>query len=186
MNHSVRRSYWQLTALLLTAHLAGWAWGLTGVLALNAVQCLHFLLWHRSLRVLEVQVRLLYFALLVLGVRVPGLQPLLAFQLAGLTARLSLDYCLAARFMVLMPWNRSESLSVALVRRVFFTPPGPSQIQDRLGLLDTGMANSTPDRQQQHDERSHCEHDAPRSPTTPDGRHSLSRVNRFFMDGGRP
>jgi hypothetical protein len=144
MNHSVRRTYWQLTALLLTAHLAGWPWGLVCVLALNALQCLHFLLWHRSLRVLEVQVRLLYFALLVLGAGVPGLQPLLAFQLAGLTARLSLDYCLAARFMVLMPWNRNEPISAALVRRVFLTPPSPGQIQDRLRLFDGGKAHPMP------------------------------------------
>jgi hypothetical protein len=138
MNHAIRLTYWQLTALLLTAHLAGWRWGLACVLALNAIQCLHFLLWHRSLRVLEVQVRLLYFALLVLGAGVPGLQPLLAFLLVGLTVRLSLEYCLAARLMVLMPWNRDEPLSAAYVRRVFLMPPGPGQIQDRLNPGGTG------------------------------------------------
>jgi hypothetical protein len=132
MNHSVRRTYWQLTALVLTAHLAGWPWALVCVLALNGLQCLHFVLWHRSLRVLEVQVRLLYLSILVLGAGVPGLHPLLAFLLAGLTVRLSLDYCLAARLMVLMPWNRNEPLSAAYVRRVFLMPPGPGQIQDRL------------------------------------------------------
>lgn len=132
MNHSVRQTYWQLTALLLTAHLAGWHWGLACVLALSALQCLHFLLWHRSLRVMEVQVRLLYFAVLVLGASVPILHPLLALQLAGLTARLSLDYCLAARLLVLLPWNRSDPLSAAFVRRAFLTPPGPMPIQARL------------------------------------------------------
>jgi len=147
MNHAIRRTYWQLTALLLTAHLAGWPGGLSSVLALNAVQGLHFLLWHRSLRVLEVQVRWLYFALLLLGACVPGLQPLLALQLAGLTARLSLDYCLAARLMVLMPWNRNEPLSAGLVRRVFLTPPGPRPIQDRLGLSEARPADRLLDRQ---------------------------------------
>jgi hypothetical protein len=132
MNTAIRKTYWQLTALLLTAHLAGWRWGLACVLALNAIQCLHFVLWHRSLRNLEVQVRLLYFALLILGSSVPGLRWVLALQLAGLAARLSLEYCLAARLMVLMPWNRNQPLSAAFVRRVFLLPPGPGQIQDRL------------------------------------------------------
>ncbi len=91
MNHSIRQSYWQLTPLLLTAHLAGWSWELVCVLALNGLQRLHFVLWHRSLRVMEVQVRLLYLSLLVLGASVPGLHPLLAVLLAGLTVRLSLD-----------------------------------------------------------------------------------------------
>jgi len=160
MNHSIRRTYWQLTALLLTAHLAGWPWGLAGVLALNAVQCLHFLLWHRSLRILEVQVRLLYFVLLVLGASVPHLQPLLALQLAGLAARLSVDYCLAARLLVLMPWNRGEPLSGELVRRVLLTSPGPVQIQQRLRMLDVGKADATLNLEaMRHGERSPCAQD---------------------------
>jgi hypothetical protein len=132
MNHSVRRTYWQVTALLLTAYLAGWPWGLACVLALNAIQCLHFLIWHRSLRVMEVQVRLLYFVLLVLGASAPRVHPLLAFLLAGLTVRLSLDYCLAARLLVLMPWNRDEPLNAAYIGHVLLMPPGPGSIHRRL------------------------------------------------------
>ncbi len=144
MNQAVRRTYWQLTALLLTAHLAGWPLGLPSVLVMNVLQFLHFLLWHCSLRVLEVQVRLLYLAILFVGASVPGLQPMLAIQLAGLTARLSLDYCLAARLLILMPWNRNVPLSISLARRVFLTPPGPIQIQERLGLSGAGQVDSTP------------------------------------------
>ncbi len=146
MNTAIRKTYWQLTALLLTAHLAGWPWALACVLALNAIQALHFLLWHRNLRNLEVQVRLLYLALLVLGASVPGLHWILVLQTAGLAVRLSVEYCLAARLMVLMPWNRNAPLSAGLVRRVFLTPPGPGQIQVRLGLsgVEVGRPRANP------------------------------------------
>lgn len=142
MNTAIRKTYWQLTALLLTAHLAGWSWGLPCVLALNAIQALHFVLWYRHLQNLEVQVRLLYLALLVLGASVPGLHWILVLQTAGLAVRLSVEYCLAARLLVLMPWNRNVPLNAGLVRRVFLTPPGPSQIQDRLGLSGGGAGRA--------------------------------------------
>lgn len=122
MNDTLRRSYWQATALLLAAHLAGWSVGLPAVLALLVVMVGHFLAWHRSCRALEVQVRLLYLGLLALGAALPHGAWLHALQLAGLAVRLATDYCLAARLLVLMPWNRVEPFSGALLRRALLSP----------------------------------------------------------------
>lgn len=131
MHPALIQTYWQATALLLCASLAGWSPGLPAVLAVNAAQCVHFLLWRRSLRPLDVQVRLLFFSLLVLAATVPALHGLIALQFAGITARLCVDYCLAARLLLLMPWNRKHRLTLAAVARVLFMPPRPGPIQPR-------------------------------------------------------
>ncbi len=62
-----RRLYWQLTALGLAAHFAGWPAALPLVLALNSAQVLHVLAARRSFRPLDVQVRIGYLGLLALG-----------------------------------------------------------------------------------------------------------------------
>lgn len=129
---AVRQTYWQLTLVLLTAHLAGWPAGLPLVVALNAVQAVHFLAWHRSVRSLEVQVRWLYLSLLAAGAVLPGGTALHAFMTAGLATRLSVEYCLAARLLLLMPWNRDAPFSAALLRATFLTPPAPGPVAPRV------------------------------------------------------
>ena len=59
-----------------------------------------------------------------------GLWPPLSFlhwiQLIGTTARVTTGYCLLARLLSLLPWNRSEKLSGRLIVRRLFQ-------QDRAG-----------------------------------------------------
>ena len=43
MDPRIKRLYWQITALLLAAHFAGWAAAMPLSLALTALQTLHFL-----------------------------------------------------------------------------------------------------------------------------------------------
>lgn len=133
MNPGVKRLYWQVTALLLAAHFAGWTGGLPTAMALTAWQALHFAAFRRNLQALDVQVRIGYLSLLVLGTVGP-LWPIHLVQFIGVNALLVVDYCLLARLLVLMPWNRAEPLTVQLARRALFMPPAPGAIHRLLGL----------------------------------------------------
>jgi len=131
MDARIRRLYWQLTALGLACHFAGWAAALPLVMALNTVQGAHVLASRRSLRPLDVQVRLGYLALLLLGTWGP-LWPIHVVQFVGVNALLVADYCPLARLLVLLPWNRREPLSWPLARWLLLSPPVPGSIADRL------------------------------------------------------
>jgi hypothetical protein len=118
---------------MLAAHFAGWAAGLPVAIALTAVQVLHFAAFRRNLRGLAVQVRIGYLGLLMLG-SVGPLWPIHLVQFVGVNALLVADYCLLARVLVLMPWNRGEPLTGQLVRKALFIPPAPGAIHLLLQL----------------------------------------------------
>ena len=131
MDARLKRLYWQATALLLAAHFAGWAASLPLVLALNLLQALHFAAARRSLRAFDVQVRVVYLMLLVVGTA-GLLWPIHWIQFVGVNALLVADYCLLARLLVLMPWNRRATFSLGLLRWALFSPPAPGAIDSRV------------------------------------------------------
>jgi hypothetical protein len=138
MNARTKRLYWQATALLLATHFAGWPPGLAAVIALNVVQPIHFLATRRSLLAFDVQVRIGYLLLLLLG-SVGPLWPLLVVQFVGVNGLLVADYCPLARMLLLLPWNRTQPLSLALVRWIALAPPRPGSIADRLPAERPGV-----------------------------------------------
>ena len=131
MDPRIQRLYWHCTTLLFATHFAGWSAGLGAVIGLNVVQVAHFLARRRSLRAFDVQVRIGYLLLLAAG-SVGPLWPLHAIQFVGANALLVVDYCPLARMLLLLPWNRRQPLSPALVRWIAFAPPRPGSIADRL------------------------------------------------------
>jgi hypothetical protein len=131
VGNAVKRLYWQLTALLLAASFAGWAPGLPLVLLLNLGQALHFIARRRSLRAFDVQVRLAYLAVLILG-SIGRLSPILVIQFIGVNALLVADYCPLARMLVLLPWNRRVPLTAALLRWLVLSPPAPGAVAGRV------------------------------------------------------
>jgi hypothetical protein len=133
MHPRIKRLYWQVTALLLAAHFAGWAGGLPLAIALTAAQVLHFIAFRRTLRALDVQVRIGYVGLLMLG-SVGPMWPVHLVQFVGVNALLVADYCLLARLLVLLPWNRGVPLSTRIVQQALCTPPAPGAIHHRLEL----------------------------------------------------
>lgn len=114
--------YWAVTDALLIAAVLGWEDGFAVVIGLNAIQVVHFMLRERSTSSFPVQVRVSYLALLLAGQWGP-LYFIYLIQIAGTTAMVLFDYCPLARFLSLMPWNRSEPLSMDLVKRTVFSPP---------------------------------------------------------------
>lgn len=135
MDSRIKRLYWQLTALLLAAHFAGWAHAMALAIALTAWQAVHVAWVRRTLWTLDVQLRVAYMGLLMLGLVEP-LWPIHAVQFVGVNALLVVDYCLLARLLVLMPWNRVEPLTAQLVRKALFTAPTPLAIHKVLKTAD--------------------------------------------------
>ena len=131
MNQRTKRLYWQLTALSLAAYLSGWAAGVHAAIALTAVQTIHFALRCRSARTFEVQVRIGYLGLLLVGL-LPPLWPVHVVQFIGVNALLVADYCPLARLLALAPWNRAAPLTADLVRWIVLAPPAPGSILDRM------------------------------------------------------
>ena len=114
--------YWAATAVLLIAGVAGYPPALDLVLLLSAVQMVHFALREGSLTAFPVQVRIAYFAFLAVAIWTP-LHALIWIPVVGTPAQVLFGYCLLARTLSLLPWNRREPLSWRLVRRTFFSPP---------------------------------------------------------------
>jgi hypothetical protein len=139
MDMRVKKLYWQITALLLASHFAGWLAGLPLAMALTLLQVVHFGWYRRDLLAFEVQVRAAYLGLLLMG-SLPGCWPAHVVQFIGVNAFLVADYCPLARLLALAPWNRSQILTLALLRRAFMSPPVRGSILDVVNgvTLDTG------------------------------------------------
>jgi hypothetical protein len=124
------RWLWLVTGGVVAAHLAGWHAGIVVAAALTAARALHQATRIRTGGALPLQVRALALAVMLLGSR-PGLHALLYLQLTGLTALVTLDYCLAARLLSLLPWNRERSFTLPLLRATFLTPPRALHLQGK-------------------------------------------------------
>jgi hypothetical protein len=69
-----------------------------------------------------VQIRLAYTLLLVMCF-IPPLRWLYWLPTLGTVALLAFGYCLMARTLSLLPWNRDERMTLDLVRRTFLNAP---------------------------------------------------------------
>ena len=76
-----------------------------------------------SVKPFPVQVRIAYLIWVAIGTYLPYMVFLMYITLVGLATNLFLGYCPLARMMYLMPWNRDDAFSSALLGRVFFSSP---------------------------------------------------------------
>ncbi len=129
---------WLTTVLLLATGLAGHPTGFIAAIALSAAQSAWFALKLGRLNAFPVQIRIAYTGLLLLCLA-PALRWLYWLPTVGTTALLLFGYCLMARMLSLMPWNRVANLSFTLVRQTFLTPPMPGNA--RHGLPANGCAD---------------------------------------------
>jgi len=144
----IKWRYWAATTLLLAAALTGIERALFLVVALTAVQALHFALRERSPRAFTVQVRVGYLVILACGLWGP-LRWLCWLALPGTLANVLFGYCTLARCLTLLPWNRSEPLSFDLLRRIFLTPPVEGGIRQALeagAVARDGVRNAASSR----------------------------------------
>lgn len=114
--------YWLGTALLIGASLFGFAPAGAAALALCTLQLAHFALLERNAVAFPVQVRAAFLAMLLAGAWEP-LRVLHWIQFFGTSAFVLFGYCLLARLLSLLPWNRREPLTGTLVTRTLLSPP---------------------------------------------------------------
>jgi hypothetical protein len=114
--------YWFITTVLLIGVVAGNNESLQAVIALNAVQVIHFMVREKSVIAFPVQVRVAYFCLLFLA-QAPYMFWIFWWQLIGTFAMVMFDYCFLARCLSLMPWNKTDDYSLELIKRTFFSAP---------------------------------------------------------------
>lgn len=119
------KAWWYWLAIWLPLGL----WATDGVpvalvcaLAVGTVQVLDYRRREGRWAAFPVQVRLGFLLLLAAGIS-DTLRFLNWIQLAGTSAVLAVDYCPLARLLALAPWNRTQALSVAMVKAAVLTPP---------------------------------------------------------------
>jgi hypothetical protein len=113
---------WLVTAALLAFGLAGRPSAFAAAIVLSIAQSLVFVLRGRSLMSFPVQIRVAY-TMLLLVCYIPGMRWLYVLPTAGTFALVLVGYCLMARVLSLLPWNRSAPFTLDLVRRTFLSPP---------------------------------------------------------------
>ena len=133
---------WTLTALLLTMGLLGHPMAFMVAMVVTLVQGLVLVVREKSVFAFAVQLRIAYLVLLILCF-VPSMRWLYWLPTIGTFALVIFGYCLLARCLSLLPWNRQEPLSGALLRRTFLSRPdrsrlaGPLQISGCAGGMCT-------------------------------------------------
>jgi hypothetical protein len=114
---------WCITWLGLLAGLFDRTW-YHDVVAFSAVHAFLVLALNRfQVMATAVQVRLGYALWVGMGTYAPHLTVFMYIATVGLVGNLFFNYCLMARLLHLLWWNREERFSFDLVMRVFFSPP---------------------------------------------------------------
>lgn len=113
---------WAVTAVLLALGL----WGVPGcfeaAIVLSAGQTAVMLIRERSVSAFPVQLRVAY-TLLLLASYPPWMNWLYWVPAVGTSVLVIFGYCLTARLLSLLPWNRQEPISLDLLRRTFLSAP---------------------------------------------------------------
>jgi hypothetical protein len=132
--------YWLITVAFLTAGVFGYAQGFLLAIALTLIQLIHFYLREGSATAFPVQVRLGYLLLLLIALPAP-LQWIYWIPTIGTWAQILFGYCTMARMVSLLPWNREEAFSLALVKRTLLSPPVRGNVLQGLPPLKTRTEN---------------------------------------------
>jgi len=114
--------YWLVTAGLLTFGLSGNPIGFAFAIGLTIIQLIHFVFRERNITAFPIQVRFWYLMLLLVAWSEP-LQWIYWVPAIGTWAQVIFGYCTMARCVSLLPWNRSEQLSLDLLTKTFLSRP---------------------------------------------------------------
>ena len=113
---------WLITACLLVIGLAGYPEGFVAAICLSMLQSVAYLIPHRRLSAFPVQLRVAY-TLLLIACFFPPMRWLFWLPTVGTFALNIFGYCLMARCLSLLPWNRRESITFDLLSRTFISRP---------------------------------------------------------------
>ena len=114
--------YWLVTAGLLTFGVSGDQIGFALAIGLTIIQLIHFVFREGNITAFPIQVRFWYLMLLLVSWLEP-LQWIYWVPAIGTWAQIVFGYCTMARCVSLLPWNRSEQLSLDLLTKTFLSRP---------------------------------------------------------------
>lgn len=114
--------YWLATACLLTVGVSGYPGCFMFAIGLTVFQLCHFVVQERGITAFPVQVRFWHLMLLIVALPEP-FRLIYWIPAIGTWAQVIFGYCTMARLVSLFPWNRDESISVALLKRTFLSRP---------------------------------------------------------------
>jgi hypothetical protein len=132
MPHEPTWWVWLITALLLFAGFWGIPMAFVAAIVLSVIQTAVVLGLRREFRPYPVQIRLAYTLFMIVSF-VPALRWFYWALGLGALALVIFGYCIMARFLSLMPWNRSAPFTLRLLARTFLTAPV-------MGRPDHGLA----------------------------------------------
>jgi hypothetical protein len=121
---------WALTATLLAIGLFEFPGAFLAAMGLTIAQAMVMLIREKKWSAFPVQLRLAYLALLAISLP-PPLRWLYWVPTLGTFALVTFGYCLMARLLSLLPWNRSETLSLDLLVRTFTSRPSLNRLPSR-------------------------------------------------------
>ena len=124
---------WAMAAGLLVWGLTGQVLAREGAMALALLQAIGYLSVHRSVKHFPTQLRIAYAIWMAAGL-VPPLFVIYWILAAGTSARVLTGYCAMARLLLLLPWNRSVSLSWRRIRIIACHPPIDGSVLSGLPL----------------------------------------------------
>lgn len=113
---------WTVTAILLAMGLGGISGSFEAAILLSVCQTAVMLVRDRRISAFPVQLRLAY-TLLLMVCYPPWMHWLYWLPTVGTFALVIFGYCLMARALSLLPWNRQEPLSLELLRRTLLSAP---------------------------------------------------------------
>lgn len=113
---------WLVMACLLLIGLMSLPEAFLAALFLSSAQSVLFLVRERAFKAFPVQLRLAYTLLLIICF-FPPIHWLYWMPALGTLALVVFGYCLMARMLSLLPWNRTEPITADLLRRTFLSRP---------------------------------------------------------------
>ena len=113
---------WLIIASSLACGVAGNPSGFLVAIGLALAKAVFIVFKDRNLRSSAAQVRMAYALLLMISF-IPGLRWLYWVPMIGTLALVICGYCLMARFLSLLPWNRAGRINANLLRHTFLAPP---------------------------------------------------------------
>lgn len=120
--------YWLVTAGLLTYGVSGNPVGFIAAISLTVIQLIHYIIREGGVETFPVQVRYWYLLLICVAFYEP-LRLIYWIPTIGTWAQVIFGYCTMARCVSLLPWNRSEKFSYALLTKTFFSRPVRGSVQ---------------------------------------------------------
>jgi hypothetical protein len=129
--------YWLASTMCLWLAVTVYPAAFNLALLIGAIQLIHFIITERSITAFPVQIRVGYLCVLMMAVP-EGYLWVLWIPAIGTLIRVLTGYCIMARNLMLLPFNRQENLTWDFVRQAYLTPPVQGNILHGLPVIKQG------------------------------------------------